>query len=232
MVHTTIRLKRVRNSDNSLRGWLAVLLLLLSAAAAYFVFTRDIDWDKRGREERGLGQTTHNNGNQELARDHFEAALANNPYDWRAHLALANLLNHYLGNQDGALRHYLYALAYSPEPGIENETQTKITILRLMRTGELEDPRNALEDMFVAVENDAVGIFSRRLSVSLYEDAQAYWKGWKERGRGRISYCRIENTNDGYYDATVELDFPDGTTMAMHFICSLREVWRLQVSFP
>lgn len=232
MAYTTLRLKRSKGPGNSLRGWLAVSLLVLAAAAAYFVFTRDLDWDVRSRAARELGLTAQNNGNYEQARTYFETALADHPYDWRAHLALANLLNHYLNDQNGALRHYLYALAYSPEGGIEKETEAKIRILRLMRSGELEDPRNALEDMYVAVENNAQGIFSRRLSITLHEDAAAYWEGWRERGRGRVSFCRVESTNDRFYDAMVGLDFPDGTVMAMHFVCSLRDTWRLQVSFP
>lgn len=230
---TTVRFeKRAMNSGGPLRRWLAVTLVLISAAGAFMIFSRDIDWESRNREARRFGLTAEHNGNFEMARTYYEAALANHPYDWETHLSLANILHHRLNKQDDALRHYLYALAYSPEPSIVESTRAKIEILRLMRSGKLENPVHALEDMFLTLDAGAEQGFYRRLSISLREDGQTYWQNWMARGRGQITFTRISSTHDGFYDAQMELDFADNTSMSIHMYCPLQDIWRLELSFP
>lgn len=232
MAHTTTRFRRRRGAGNGVRFWFALALALGAGTAAWTVLTRDVDWPTRNRDARAQGRTAENNGNYPLARARYETALANHPYDWETHLRLANLLNHRLNDQDDALRHYLYALAYSPDPAIVAETEAKIRILRLLRTGELEDPQNALEDMFVAAETDTENLFFRRLEAGLRPGRESYWNGWRERGRGVVAYSRVEAGREGMYDAVLELEFPDGTTMSLRLRCPLRDIWRLSLSFP
>ena len=223
---------RARDPNDPLQRWVAVVLMLTAAAAAYLVFTRDVDWESRMREARQQGLTAERNGNFALARSFYESALANHPYDWETHLSLADILHHQLNNQQDALKHYLFALAYSPEPSIAERVQGEVVILRSIMSGELENPQDALEDMFLALENGAEASFYRRLSVVLRDDAKAYWEGWRQRGRGTVSTVRIASTHNGFFDAQVELDFPDGTAMSVHLYCPLRDIWRLDLSFP
>ncbi|MCD8350019.1 MAG: tetratricopeptide repeat protein [Planctomycetaceae bacterium] len=236
MPNTTLRLLsdryRTKGPGDPLRRWLAIFLALAAIVAASYIFSRDVNWQKRAEEARQLGITAYRNGNYELARGYYETALANHPYDWVCHLNLADLLFRRLDNPDGALRHYLLSLAYSPEPSINEEVRESIDIIRLMRTGELEDPRDALNDMFMAVDTLAMPAFMRRLSIELGEDRLAYWNAWRARGPGTITRVIITSNHNGFYDAFVELHFEDGTDMSMHLICPLRDIWRLELSFP
>lgn len=237
MANTELRMmsdrKRFRRgTGDPLRRWLALFLVLGSIAAAYVLFSRDVDWETRNRSARKQGDTAYHNGNYEAARAHYEAALANNPYDWETHLALASILGTKLNAPDDALKHYTFALAYSPEPSIVDGALQQIAILRLMRSGELENPFDALEDMFQAIEADAQSMFARRLSIGLRDDLDAFWNAWKARGRGSVASMNIISGHDGFYDAAIELDFPDDTTMFMHLRAPLRDIWRLDLSFP
>ncbi|MCD8139914.1 MAG: hypothetical protein LUE17_09085 [Planctomycetaceae bacterium] len=236
MPNTTLRLLsdryRTKGPGDPLRRWLAIFLALVSIVAASYIFSRDINWHNRAEEARQLGLTAYRNGNYELARGYFETALTNHPYDWSSHLNLANLLFRRLDDHEGALHHYLLSLAYSPEPSINEEVREAIDIIRLMQTGELEDPRDALQDMFLAVEDLAMPAFMRRLSIELGEDRHAYWEAWRARGPGAVTRVIITSNHNGFYDAFVELQYADGTEMSMHLICPLRDIWRLELSFP
>lgn len=233
MGNSTLRLnsdaRRTQGPGSPFRRWLAVGLVLTAVAVAWFVFRRDVTWPARSRDAYRLGATAAHVGNFSLAREHFETALANHPYDWTVHHALANVLFHQLNDQDNALRHYLYTLAYSPDPAVDETVRAKIDVIRLMRAGELENPHDALEDMFLAVENDAEAAFRRRVVA---DNGAPYWQAWKARGRGRVTNMRITSSHDGFYDSVLEIAFPDDTGMAMHFLCPLRDVWRLELSFP
>lgn len=223
---------RAKSGDDPLRRWAALMLVLLCIVAAFLVFSRDVSWESRRREARALGLTAEHNGNYEAARRHFEAAVANHPYDWETHLSLANILNYRLNDPDNALRHYLYALAYAPEPSLLRDAQNEVDVLNLVRRGQIENPHDALDDIFAALEANAESLFYRRLSIVLRADAKAFWDGWKQRGRGTVSGVRIVSRHDGFYDAMVELDFPDETAMSVHLYCPLGDIWRLELSFP
>lgn len=236
MQHTTVRrladTERIRKLDSPRRHWLALLLMAVSAIGGYAILGRDIDWETRRREARAEGLTAENNGNFEAARRHYETALTNHPYDWETHLSLAKVLFHHLSDNDGALRHFLYALAYSPDPSIAASARNEIDILKLMRAGELENPLDALEDMFLAVEAGAADTFARRLSLGLRGEFPRYWEAWRKRGRGQVTFHKVASEQDGFYDAILEIDFTDGTSMSMHLSCTLRNIWRIQLSFP
>lgn len=236
MSYTTMRRlddsERLKGLSNPSRRWIALSLTALSLAAAYLLLSRDIDWEKRRREARALGVTAQTNANHLEARRYYEMALSNHPYDWETHLSLAVVLNHYLNDYDNALRHYLYALAYATDNSVIEQAQKEIEILKLIRSGELENPVHALEDMFSAVEANAGLSFRRRLSFELSGDFFAYWNAWGKRGRGTPVYCRIESRRDGFYDAMIELEFPDGTSMSMHLQSTRQDIWRLELSFP
>lgn len=223
---------RKKGGDDPLRRWAALMLVLICVVAAFLIFTRDIAWEPRRREARGLGLTAEHNGNYAVARIQYETALANHPYDWETHLSLANLLNYRLNDQDNALRHYLYALAYSPEPSLLRDAQSEVEILKLIRRGEIENPYDAIDDIFSAVESNAETLFYRRLSIVLRRDAKAFWEGWRKRGRGTVSGVRIVSRHDGFFDAQIELDFPDATSMSIHLYSPLRDIWRVELSFP
>jgi hypothetical protein len=216
----------------ALRRWLATGLFVFAMASAIAVWCRDVDWEKRQHEARAMGRTAETNGNYQRARQYYEAALANHPYDWESHFSLAKILNHHLNDQDDALRHYLYAMAYSPESAVVANARQETVILELVRSGEIENPLDAVEDMFMAVEAGAREAFALRLSPALRKSADIYWRAWKKRGRGTPVFSRVHNERDGFFDAVVELDFPDGTSMSMHLHCPYLDIWRLDVSFP
>ena len=225
--------KRIRSGQgDSLRRWLALFLLLTALVAAYAALSRDTKWEERSRASRLQGDTAYHNGNYQTARTLYETALADNPYDWETRLALANILAKNLNAPDDALKHYTLALAYSPEPSIVDDTQHQTAILHLLRSGELENPQDAIEDMFVAIETDAKHLFTRRLALSLRHETDKFWDAWKKRGRGAITNMTIINAHDGSYDASLELDFPDSTAMSLHLRSPLRDLWRLDLSFP
>ncbi len=64
------------------------------------------------------------------------------------------------------------------------------------------------------------------------EAGAAHFRAWRERGAGKIVYSRVETDGSGMYDAELELAFPDGSSMSMHFRCPLRSIWKLSLSFP
>ncbi len=234
---TTIRTRRFHGAANS-RAWLALAVACAAAAAAWLVFTRDVGWPVRARDARIRGRQAEAAANYAGARAFYEAALADNPYDADTHLRLARLLSRRLLDRAAAHREYLYALAYSPDPMIIPDVEAEMRILTLLQSGELEAPENAIADMTAAVEAGAEGLFRLRLDPSLYggkdagEAGAAHFRAWRERGAGKIVYSRVETDGSGMYDAELELAFPDGSSMSMHFRCPLRSIWKLSLSFP
>lgn len=232
MMHTTTLRSRRRRGGGGMRFRAALVLALCAAGAGWLVLGRDVDWPSRNRAARARALAAENAGDYGRARSGYEEALVSHPYDWEAHLRLANLLNHRLNVRSDALRHYLHALAYSPDRSIDAAARAEIAILHLLRNGELEDPADALEDMFLAAGAGAREEFLFRLDTGLLEGGDSYWSAWRERGRGKIAYSRIESDGRGLYDAMVELVFADGSSMSMHLRCPLRNIWRLGLSFP
>lgn len=222
----------MRRPGAGLRFWAAVFLAVCAVLGGWAVLTRDIDWPTRNRSARLRGRAAEHAGNFPLARDAYESALVNNPYDWETRLRLADLLNTRLAERDAALRHYLHALAYSQDASIAPETEAKVRILRLLRSGELEEPSSAVADMFAAAELEAEGLFRERLAVVPESAWSAHWDAWRERGRGVVTRSRVEAGRHGLFDALVELEYPDGTAMSMHLRCSLRSIWKVSLSFP
>lgn len=234
MAGTTVRFtsERKRSRRGTARRLAAALLAVLALAGALSLFTRDVNWRARSHEAKRLAGGALHNGNYAAARDRYIEALENNPYDWEAHHRLASILNHNLNDPEGALRHYLYSLAYSPDSEIVEPTRREVNILRLIRSGELENPVEAIEDMFLSVESNARQAFSRRLELRLRRDGDAYWNGWRLRGRGTVVGTKITSNHEGLYDAAVEIMFPDETGMLLHMQSPLRDIWRVDLSFP
>ncbi len=229
---TTLRNRRPREGAGDLRFRAALLLVLCAAAAGWLVLSRDVGWPARRRTARARALAAESARDYPLARSHYEAALAADPFDWETRLGLANLLNHRLRVRDAALRHYLLALAYSPDSFVADETEAEIDVIRLLAEGGLEDPADALEDMFLAVEAGAKAQFAGRLDIWLLEGGDRVWDVWRGRGRGEIVFSRIESGGRGMYGATVELAFADGTSVSLLLRCPLRNIWRLSASFP
>lgn len=214
------------------RRWPVFLLVAFTAVAALYVFTRDTHWERRNLEARARGLEAEYNGHYAAARGYFETALRNNPYDWETHLSLAENLRHRYNDIDQALRHYLFVLTYTPDPLVSAEVNQIVEVLKLMREGALENPADAVEDMFLAVEETSRVVFRQRLTKELIPDAALYYQGWLERGRGQIVFSAIQSLGEGNYDAMVEMAFEDGTSMSMLFHCRLHDIWRLKFSFP
>ncbi|MCD7895671.1 MAG: hypothetical protein LUG50_03230 [Planctomycetaceae bacterium] len=236
MPNTTFRLvaERYRDSgtDRRWRKIIAIALVVITVAAAVTVFRRDVDWESRNNEARRLGLVADRNGNFNSARRHYENALANDPYDWETHFDLANILMKRLNDLEGALRHFLYTLAYAPEPAVIEAAERDVRILRLIRSGHLENPQDALNDLYMAAEARTSELFAHRLSVDLRDDSDAYWRGWTSRGRGTVTLMRISDSHDGFFDAYLELEFSDETSMSMHMKAPIRDIWRIRLSFP
>ncbi len=210
-----------------LRMGAAIVFTLCAAGAAWLVFTRDVDWPVRNREARLRGHAAEGGGDYVLARSWYEAALASHPYDWDTRLQLANLLNYRLFDREGALVQYLYALAYSPDPSIAAETEAKVRVIRLLRGGELEDPADALEDIFVAAETGAEDLFlSRFAEEATGTEGNDLWEAWRGRGRGRVQFSRVESGRDGVYVALLEVEYPGGEAAPVRMRCRVRELWK------
>lgn len=223
---------RDKKRRESLRYWVALALSLVAAAGAILVFSRDVAWPSRSQDAARRAKTAVMNGKYGEARTLYMEAIANNPYDYENHLALAQILNHRLKDYEGALRHYLYSLAYSPEIGGSESVRREIVILGLLRSGELENPVAAVEEMFLCAEGGARASFLRRVEIQHRGEGEAYWEGWRKRGKGEVTGVWIKNTHEGFYDAAVELRFLDETVMLVHLLCPLRDIWRLDVGFP
>ncbi len=236
MANTNLRIESKRYAKkgpiNRSRQILAAVLVLATVSAAYLVFTRDVSWERRNSGARRQGLNAVHNGNFLAARDYFQNALANHPYDWRTHYNLANIQSHRLNDPEAALKHYLYTLAYCPESAILARARAEVDILRLVRSGELENPADALNDMFDSAEGGARWLFEQRLSLPARGEAEAYWQGWRKRGRGMLANLRIRIRGESLYDAYMEVRYPDGTVMSMHFTARLRDIWRLSLAFP
>ncbi len=222
---------RTKDAGRSVHAWAAVILLLSAIVLAAWLVGRDTDWEERSAAERESGLSTLANYRFPEAKVHFETALGINPYDWATHLSLAQVLSRHLNDNAGALKHYLLALAYAPEDADLKPLTDQVDILSLIRSGFMEDPTDAVEDMFMAVEAGVKSAFYRRLSPRLRGDFAAYWEAWNLRGRGKVVFRRIAREG-GDYDALLAIAFADQTTMSMHFHCIARESWRLDVSFP
>lgn len=231
-------IRRVSDRDGArgprflLMRWSAIFLATLTVCATIWLLGRDIGWESRLREAQAAADSAIKNGNFRSAKEHYLLALANQPYDWESHLALARLEMLRFNDYESALRHFLYALAYSPEQSTAQEVKGDIEVLRMIRRGELENPRDALEDMFLAVEEGARLVFLSRLAPNLESVSDAYWQAWSQRGRGFLNYCQIRGGNDGIFDANIELFFPDNTSMSMRFYCVKGSAWQLELSFP
>ena len=233
---TTIRrqteLLRTRPRRRDARRWYLAALALVLLAAALWLFTRDTRWSIRQMEARERGLAAELNSQPVAARAAYEEALATNPYDWETHLSLAGIFYHWLNNHEGALRHYLLAMAYCPDPAMVDEISRAAGILSLIRDGSLENPADAIEDLFQAAETEAEHLFLQRLGPDLRGDFDLFWKTWRERGRGIVVYQTISLGSDGRYDAGVEITFPDGVDMFLRLGCRRRDIWRLNLSFP
>ncbi|MCC8190803.1 MAG: hypothetical protein LIP77_09260 [Planctomycetes bacterium] len=219
-------------TDGLLRPLAAVTALAAVICAAVFLFSRDVHWQRRQRAFSRQGRLAEDNGNYDIARHYYLMALANNPYDWQTHYTLATMLNHQVSDYQHAVRHYYYALAYASDPTVLDASRKEVELLQLVLSGELESPLDAMEDLFLAVEAGAPESFTARLSLRLRPDAAVYWQAWNRRGRGRVTHTHISGGRDGFFNARVDVDFPDGTSMSMHLLSPLHDLWRLDVSFP
>lgn len=231
--HTTRPMNRtriMRRPDTS--AWPAAIGVALLLAAAILLFSRDIQWLSRARAARARAAAGALNGQIEVARDSYGEALNNDPYDWEDHLSLARILYHWLDDHENALRHYLYARAYCHDPAVGEEIDRAVAILSLMREGGLEDPGDALEDMFAAVEADSEFLFRQRLTGAPLRDSDLFWRAWRERGRGKVIYHSITPEPDGGYDAMIGIDYPDGVNMNLRLTSRRHDIWRLYLSFP
>jgi hypothetical protein len=218
------RLWTRREAAYLLPGLTASLLLLLSFL--------DLDWERRSIAARIAARLAEDRGVYASAAILYRAALADQPYDWESRLALADIQYRHDRDTSPVLGNYLIALAGTPEEYARADTAGKMRILRLFRSGALEDPADAVDDMFLAVEAGARRAFIRRLAPELLADAGAYWKGWRERGRGRMVSRRIFENGDGSYDAIVELAFLDGSQMSVRLAGTESGAWRLAYGFP
>lgn len=182
----------------SFRYWIALILSIVALSGGLIVLGRDVAWQSRSQDAVQLAKTAVENGKYDAARALYMSAIENNPYDYEAHQALADILNHRLNNHEGALRHYLYSLAYAPSITNSEIVRREISILRLIRAGELENPLDAIEEMFDCVEGNAKGAFLRRVEIRHRNESDAYWEGWKKRERGAITGMKITNNHEGF----------------------------------
>lgn len=228
--HVTVSRTRVMTR---VRGrWIPPVLAAAALVAGTWMSSRNTDWEADNREERRLGLAAELDSQPLIAEKHFLAALRHNKYDWETHLSLATIEHHWNGNFDHALSHYLLALAYCPEPGQNEELSRQIALVTLLRDGALENPYDALTDMFAAVEEDSLHLFRQRLVPTLETDFEEYWDAWRKRGRGKPFYQYITPLPDGSYDAAVEVTYPDRSNLLIRLSCHRHDIWRLALSFP
>lgn len=221
----------VRISDG-LRTGLTTALFALCAACAAVLMTRDVNWRHNHDRAIELGDAAGRAGDYSLAERHYRRAVEFNPYSPLAHLNLGALLDRRLADNENAMKHYRYSQKFGGVEQYDAFIKNGIAILDMIGAGVLEDPAYALEDIFLAVEAGSLDSFKARLAPALAGDADRYWRSWRERGRGDLRYRRMRRRIGGRYDAALDIAYPDGTSMSMHFSCSPREPWRLSLAFP
>ncbi|MCL2000037.1 MAG: hypothetical protein FWG74_01265 [Planctomycetes bacterium] len=212
---------------------IALFLLLATISLALWFFRRDTgrETEKWAVAAGAMTALDDRRSNFSETRNHLEAALAVNYQDWRTHHALAGVLSHFLSDNTGALKHYLYALAYAPEYADVGEITEQTDILQLIRAGLLENPAHAVEDMFLAVEAGTKNLFFDRLSLRLQEAFAACWDGWSKRGRGTVVWQSVIKEQSGAYGARLSVAFPDDRILSVRLRCSIRDRWLLDASF-
>lgn len=208
------------------------LLPGLAAGLTLLLASLDLDWERRSGEARAAARLAEELGEYASAAILYRAALADQPYDWESRLALADIQYRYDRDTSVALGNYLAALAAAPEEYAGAATARKMRILRLFRSGALEDPADAVDDMFLAIEAGAELAFARRFAPELLSDAGTYWSGWRERRRGKVVSRRIFENGGGPYGAIVELAFPDDSRMSVRLVGTESGAWRLVSGFP
>ena len=214
------------------RKALALALAGIGACLALFVMTRDLDWKRNHDAAMALGREAFMNGDITAARDSFGRAAAFNPFSADAHFSLANLCDTRLGDNEGALSHYLAGLECDPDHPRAGEAAKALAALDMIRSGRIEDPLDAVADMTLAVRDDLFAAFGERLDPKLTAFAGAYWSAWRERDSGALIQRRISQNDAGGFDAVLGFSFRDGSSMSMHFSCLAGQPWRLGVGFP
>ncbi len=208
-------------------GMLIVCLLLLS-----WIATRDLQWKRKHDAAMEHGTWAANADDFQAARDYYLQALIFNPYSPEAHYRIAEIYGSFFGENEEALKHYAAALDFAPKQQRAVEAANAIAVLEMIMAGILEDPVDAVEDMYIAASQQSLASFSNRLDPTLPGNAGAYMKAWSERGKGVLRHRRIRQRSDDEFDAVLSFSYANGDRMSMHFTCQPGQPWKLDASFP
>ena len=111
----------------------ACLLPALAAGLALLLASLDLDWERRNGEASAAALMAEERGEYAVAARLYQDALADQPYDWKSRLALADLQFRHERDCSPALGNYLIALAGSPVEKAGADTARKMRILHLFR---------------------------------------------------------------------------------------------------
>jgi Tfp pilus assembly protein PilF len=211
---------------------LALFLLLVGLAFAFWIHTRDREWKRNHDAALQHGEWALDAGNVEIAKAYFEQAAKFNPYSADAHFALAEIYDNALGNNEDALKHYIAGLRCDAEHPRAAAAEKAMAALNMIRDGVIEDPLNVAMEMLNATNEKSFQAFKIRLGPEPAKFAEFYWEGWRRRGYGQLIQRRVVQAADGEFDSILAFHYADGVSMSMHFACRPGEPWLLTVAFP
>lgn len=214
------------------RAALAVLLALAGLLLLGWMLGRDIGWKRNHDSAMEHGGWAESAGDFEAARSYYNQAIEYNPFSAEAHLALGELYDKYFGDNVGAVRHYSAGLKYNPGHVRAGEAKRALDILNQIMDGVIEDPLDAAADMALAASEKFFPAFAFRLGPLPGRHADDYWRGWRQRRLGDMTWRRVTKAENGVYDAVLRFVYSDGSTMSMHFECVAGQPWKLTVGFP
>ncbi|MDR3212077.1 MAG: hypothetical protein LBU79_09205 [Planctomycetota bacterium] len=214
------------------RNNLGLLLLLASVLLAIFVLTQDVNWQNDHNDCLSAAIQAAGEGSYDEALTFFQAALGFNPYSPEAHLGLGIILDHNFGDNIGALRHYQAALRENPLLPDHQKAIFALPVLEAIISCRIEDPQDAIEDMWLAVTENMPLLFRSRLGPDALAQAEVYWQAWRERGRGKLVRRRVRLSEGHPYEVVLSYSFPNGEIKSLRFACQEGEPWRLDLAFP
>ncbi len=160
--------------NSKVRVALAVFLLLVGLIFAFWIHSRDREWKRNHDAALQHGQWALDAGNIPVAQAYFEQAVTFNPYSADAHLALAEIYDHALGQNEDALKHYIAGLRCDRTHPKAATAEKAMAALNMIKDGIIEDPLNVALEMLWATNEKSFLAFKSRLGPEPAKFAEHY----------------------------------------------------------
>jgi len=221
------------------RRWAAALALLGLVAGC------DVDWEERANQTFLKAARAQQEGDFQRAYGLCQQTLKDNPYHAEANLRLAEMLDQRLFRQKQAASLAIYYYERYLDLGLtEARTVTRVrqalAMLEKIRSGELEDPADAVDDFLAAVRANQMRPFAERLDAQLMIllhnreiSSQQYLDSWKTALEGgTICFAsRLLDESRGQFRALVTVDFVGGKagteTREIHLLLGNGKTWEI-----